>query len=384
MIQSNRFQQYLDRYVGIPLCGMLSLFRRRDSVSYTPKKILFIQLSALGDTILAVPTIRAIRQAFPDAELTMLASPTNLNYLANCPYIDKQLSFRMPMYRLFAVLRREQFDWAIDLEHWPRLSALLAYMSGAPVRIGFQTKGQYRHFLFTETVQHVQGRHEVRNFLDLATRLGCSTQELTLETWCGAAARTWVREVLVQEQVAPDVPFVVLHPEAGRRGEPRRRWLQESYVALADALIARYGVQLVLTGAPNEVHLSEAIAARTQQRAVVLAGQTDVNQLAALFSDAVLVVSGNCGPMHLAAATGTPVIGLHGPTNAAQWGPWSRDASIVRAALPCSPCLNLGFEYGCQALPDGTSPCMHTIKVATVLQECDRFLASDRLSIISS
>ncbi len=383
-MQSNRFQQYLDRYLGIPLCGMLSLFCRRASVSYTPKKILFIQLSALGDTILAVPTIRAIRQAFPDAELTMLASPTNLNYLANCPYIDKQFSFRMPMYRLFALLRREQFEWAIDLEHWPRLSALLAYISRAPVRIGFQTKGQYRHFLFTETVQHVQGRHEVRNFLDIATRLGCSTQELTLETWCGAAARTSVREVLLQEQVSPDVPFVVLHPEAGRRGEPRRRWPQEYYVALADALIARYGVQIVLTGAPNEVHVSETIAARMQHRAVVLAGRTDVNQLAALFSDAVLVVSGNCGPMHLAAATGTPVIGLHGPTNAAQWGPWSRDAGIVRAALPCSPCLNLGFEYGCQALPDGTSPCMHTIDVATVLQECDPFLASDQLSIISS
>ena len=382
-MQSNRFQQYLDRYLGIPLCGMLSLFCRRASVPYTPKKILFIQLSALGDTILAVPTIRAIRHTHPDAEFTILASPTNLNYLANCPYIDKHISFRRPMYRLFARLRREQFDWTIDLEHWPRLSALLAYISGAPVRIGFQTKGQYRHFLFTETVQHVQGRHEVRNFLDIATRLECPTQEFTLETWCDAA-RTSMREILAQEQVSPDVPFVVLHPEAGRRGEPRRRWPQERYVALADALIARYGVQIVLTGTPNEIHVSEEIAARTQHRAVVLAGQTDVNQLAALFSDAALVVSGNCGPMHLAAATGTPVIGLHGPTNTAQWGPWSRDVGIAGAVLPCSPCLNLGFEYGCQALPNGTSPCMHTLKVAAVLQECDRFLTSNRLSVIGS
>lgn len=374
-MQSNRLQQYLDRYLGIPLCGMLSLFCRRVSVPYTPKKILFIQLSALGDTILAIPTIRAIRHTFPDAEFTMLASATNLNYLANCPYIDKHISFRMPMYRLFALLRREKFDWAIDLEHWPRLSALLAYMSGAPVRVGFRTKGQARHFLFTETVPHIQGRHEVRNFLDIATQLECPTQEFTLETWCGAAARTSVREILVQEQVSPDIPFVVLHPEAGRREEPRRRWPQERYVALVDALISRYRVQIILTGAPNEVHVSEGIAARTKHQAVVLAGRTDVNQLAALFSDAALVVSGNCGPMHLAAATGTPVIGLHGPTNTAQWGPWNRDAGIVRSTLPCSPCLNLGFEYGCQALPDGTSPCMHTIEVAAVLQECDRFLA---------
>ena len=375
-MQSNRFQQSLDRYLGIPLCGLLSLFCRRVRVLDSPQKILFIQLSALGDTILAVPTIRAIRQAFPDAEISMLASGTNLNYLRNCPYIDKRIRFKMPVHRLLAPLRREGFDWAIDLEHWPRLSALLAYATGAPMRIGFRTRGQHRHFLFTETVPHIQGRHEVRNFLAIATLLACPVQAFDLEAWCDSAARTWGREMLVQEQVPPTMPLVVLHPEAGRRGEPRRRWSPESYVALADALVERFDVQIVLTGAPDEVNTAEEIAAETRHRAVNLAGKTDVNQLAALFSDAALVVSGNCGPMHLAAATGTPVIGLHGPTNAAQWGPWSREVRIVRSEMPCSPCLNLGFEYGCQALPDGTSPCMWTIAVADVLRECERFLGS--------
>ena len=131
-MQSNRFQQYLDRYLGIPLCLLLSLFCRRARVLYTPKKILFIQLSALGDTILAVPTIRAIRHTFPAAEITMLASRTNLDYLANCPYIDRRIRFQMRMHRLLTPLRRERFDWVIDLEHWPRLSALLAYATGAP------------------------------------------------------------------------------------------------------------------------------------------------------------------------------------------------------------------------------------------------------------
>jgi len=243
-MQSSRFQQYLDRYLGVPLCAVLSLFCRRVRVPQIPKKILFIQLSALGDTILAVPTIRAIRHAFPDAEFTMLASPTNLSYLADCPYIDKRISFRMPMYRLFAVLYRERFDWAIDLEHWPRLSVLLAYVTGAPVRVGFRTKGQYRHFLFTETVEHIQGRHEVRNFLDIAMQLACPTQEFTLETWFGETVRTWVREALVKERVSLDVPFVVLHPEAGRRREPRRRWPQEHYIALADVLVERHGCRL--------------------------------------------------------------------------------------------------------------------------------------------
>lgn len=374
-MQSTRLQQHLDRYLGIPLCALLRLFSKPSPPARPlPKKILFIQLSALGDTILAIPAIRAIRHAFPDAEITMLASSTNLNYLATCPYIDRHIAFHKPTHRLISTLRREGFDWAIDLEHWPRLSALLAYATQAPMRIGFSAKGEYRHYLFTETVPHLQGRHEVRNFLSLATALDCLIQELGLEVWWREQERVWVREVLAEEGLSLEKPIVVLHPEAGRRGEPRRRWPQGRYVALANVLAARYGAQIILTGAPDEVRVSEEIAERTKHRAVVLAGRTDVNQLAALFADATLVVSGNCGPMHLAAATGTPVIGLHGPTNFAQWGPWSSNASIVRARVPCSPCLNLGFEYGCQALPDGSSPCMHTIGVAAVLAECERVL----------
>ena len=373
-MQSNRLQQSLDRYLGIPLNLLLRLLPNRAPIPDTPKKILFIQLSALGDTILAIPAIRAIRHAFPNAELTVLAAPTNLNYLAHCPYIDQRIPFHTPGYQLLAQLRHEGFDWAIDLEHWPRLSALLAYVSGAPMRIGFQTKGQSRHFLFTESVPHIAGRHEVRNFLDLAKQLGCLTLEFGLEVWCSEEARGRVRQILTHEEISPDLPLFALHPEAGRRGEPRRRWPLERYIALADALVARYGAQIVLTGTPSEVAVSQEIAKRTKHRAVVLAGRTDVNQLAALFAEATLVVSGNCGPMHLAAAAGTHVIGLHGPTNFAQWGPWSYNAGVVGARVPCSPCLNLGFEYGCQALPDGTSACMHTIEVARVLRECEQLL----------
>lgn len=374
-MQSTRVQQYLDRYLGIPLCVILGLFSKQAPVTPTPKKVLFIQLSALGDTILAIPAIRAIRHTFPNAEFTILASPTNLNYLAACPYIDRHIPFRQPRPQLISSLRREGFDWVIDLEHWPRLSALLAYATGAPRRIGFSTKGQHRHSLFTEVVPHVRGRHEVRNFLGLATQLACPIHELGLEVWCDEKARTWIRETLAKEGISLNQPLIVLHPEAGRRGEPRRRWPQGRYVALANALVEQYDAEIVLTGAPDEVAVSEEIAARTKHRSVVLAGRTDVNQLAALFADATLVVSGNCGPMHLAAATGTPVVGLHGPTNFVQWGPWDRNAGVVCARIPCSPCLNLGFEYGCQALPDGTSPCMHTIEVTAVLQECERLLA---------
>ena len=377
-MQSTRFQQHLDRYLGIPLCLVLGLFPKPSPEQRTPKKILFIQLSALGDTILAVPTLRAVRYAFPDAELTLLASQTNLRYVAACPYLDRRIPFHGPGYRLISQLRRERFDCVIDLEHWPRLSALLAYATRAPIRLGFSTKGQYRHLLFSETVPHIQGQHEVRNFMSLARLLGCESSNLQLEVWSREADRRWVADVLKEAGVAPEKPIVVLHPEAGRRGEPRRRWPEGRYVALANMLVEKSDAAIVLTGAPDEAPLSEAIAAQMRHRPVVLAGRTDVNQLAALFAVARVVVSGNCGPMHLAAAAGAPVIGIHGPTSRAQWGPWSAEASSIRSRLPCSPCLNLGFEYGCQALPDGTSPCMHTIAVMEVFRACEVVLSTGK------
>lgn len=394
-MQSNRTQKFIDRYVGIPTVISLSLIEKVRSFlkwkgklqkrglnnrSVTnlstdpPHKILFIQLSALGDTILAMPTVRAIRHCFPQAEISFLASPTNLVYLQHCPYIDRQIEFSNPLIQKIRALRSEGFDWVIDLEHWSRFSAVLAYATGASQRIGFSAAHQFRHYLFNGILPHIPGKHEVLNFLSIAHLLECRTENTRLEVWIDEAEREWCRNVLAQEQVNPSDVLVVLHPEAGRRGEPRRRWVLEHYVELADTLTTRYDARIVLTGAPDEVAVSEWIVERTKCEIVDLSGKTQVNQLAAVFDRANLVISGNCGPMHLAAATGTPVIAIHGPTNSAQWGPWSEKSTCLEATLPCSPCLNLGFEYACQALPDGMSPCMHTIAVSEVLQACEVYL----------
>ncbi len=396
-MQSNRVLKFFDRFVGIPICILLSIikyirafldreveaqnreFQSQSASVYSidePKKILFIQLSALGDTILAIPTVRAIRCRYPNTELSFLASPTNLSYLERCPYIDRKILFRSPLYQLIQTVRREHFDWVIDLEHWSRFSVLLAYGTGASRLIGFTAAHQYRHYLFNDTVPHIPGKHEVLNFLSIAHELGCNTDDLKLDTWIDKIEEEWCRSLLVQKHIHPSDLLIVLHPEAGRRGEPRRRWSLEKYVVLADTLSEQYNARIVLTGAPNEVTVSEWIAERTKCETVVLAGQTQVNQLAALFVRANLVVCGNCGPMHLAAAAGTPIVAIHGPTNSKQWGPWTEKSTYLESNLPCSPCLNLGFEYACQALPDGTSPCMHTISVKDVLRACDLHLVS--------
>jgi lipopolysaccharide heptosyltransferase II len=384
----NTLQKILDRYIGSLLCFLLGGFQSRMTVEHrrAPQRILLIQLSAIGDTILTIPTIRAIRNRFPNAHLAVVASSINLQYLEGCPYIDQHIPCRLEelikspwnFIAFIRGLRRRKFDWVIDFEHWAKFSALIAYASGASRRIGFRSTGQHRHYLFTDVVEHVPGQHEVVNFLKVARLLGCPIREMDLEVWLKREDWDWAKGFWEEMGIDPNRPAIAIQPEAGRRGEPRRRLPQDRFVSVADALAERYNAQIILTGAPSEVELSQQIASQTRSSCVVAAGRTDINQLAALFANADFVICGNCGPMHLAAAVGTPVVALHGPTSPSQWAPWGSGHTIVHVDVPCSPCLNLGFEYGCSALSDGTSPCMHTIQVNEVLKACERYLINGR------
>ena len=384
----NILQKILDHYVGSFLCFVLGGLQSRVTVQHwrPPQRILLIQLSAIGDTILAIPTIRAIRSRFPNAHLAMVASSINLHYLEGCPYIDQHIPCRLEdlmkspwkLIGFIRGLRHQQFDCVIDFEHWARFSALIAYGSGAPRRIGFRSAGQHRHYSFTDVVEHVPGQHEVVNFLKIAGLLECPTREADLEVWLNEEDSAWAKEFFNEMGIDPNRPVIAIHPEAGRRDEPRRRFPQDRFVAVIDALVERYNAQIILTGAPSELGVSQQIAAQTRASCVVATGKTDINQLAVLFANVDFVVCGNCGPMHLAAAAGTPVVALHGPTNPSQWAPWGSGHTIIHVDVPCSPCLNLGFEYGCSALSDGTSPCMHTIQVDEVLKGCERYLINGR------
>ena len=377
----DKIQKLLDRYFGISLACSFGLPKANSPKTDIFRRILFIQISAIGDVILLTPALRAIRKQFPHAQLTMVTSPINQQLLQNCPYLDEILTFRMDKCakspRQFVAfvrsLREKKFDLAIDFEHWPRLTALLAYLSGAPHRIGFRAAGQYRHYVFTDTVEHVRGKHELLSFLEIARLLGCDTENTELEVWPCAEDFNWVEQFLKEHGIKNNVPLIGIHPDAGRT-EPRRRWTKAGYQQVADALAKKYGVQIVLTGAPSEIELSRQIASMMRAKAIIAAGKTDINQLAALFSRCQFVLCGNCGPMHLASAVKTPVVALHGPTNPAQWGPWGEKHTIISSDMLCSPCLNLGFEYGCKALPDGTSRCMRSISVETVLSACEHQL----------
>lgn len=360
-MRANRFFRFLDRYIGIPLCLILSLpckiFNRGLSLESKVSSILIIKLSAIGDTILLIPTIRALREAYPEAKIGMVVTSINNAIIEDCPYIDESFlldiigSIKNPLIflRFIKRLRRERFKLAIDFDQWQRISSLIAYLSGARDRYGFKTASQHKHYLFTKTVPHKRGRHELLSFLDLIRPLGIEREDPYLEFWTKG------------ESPSKDRFLIAIHPGCAPHGH-LREWDKERYAHLADYLIDEYKARIVLTGSKDEVRLSKEIALLMKNKPMILAGKTSISQLASLLKECRLLISGNCGVMHMAAALGTPVIALHGPTDHLKWGPWGSKHIVIRKDLSCSPCLYLGFEYGCKR-----HTCMDLITLEDVL-----------------
>jgi len=359
--------RFVDRVAGVALHAMLrvvlALTGRPVAAGRDPRTVLVIKLSALGDTILLLPVLRALHAT--GARVVMVATGINRAAVADCGFVDELLvldAHRIPNpFYLLGFLRRVRATApgvALDFDQWLRLSPLIALASGAPVRAGFRTRGQCRHWLFTAAEPHAGGGHEVDRFCAVAGAAGFAIPTADrVPAWPrdGSAAVAAAQAVAALGVAGR---YAVLHPGCGGHGW-QREWPADRYAALAGRLRAD-GLAVLLSAGPGEGPTAAAVNARLTPPAPVLAGLA-IPVLAEVLRGAALFVSGNTGIMHLAAATGAPVVGLHGPTSAALWGPVGPRVAAPAAALPCSPCLTLGHEYGCPA-----RPCMESLAVDAV------------------
>ncbi|HEX7240397.1 MAG TPA: glycosyltransferase family 9 protein [Longimicrobiaceae bacterium] len=354
-MRGNRLYKSLDRLVG--QLGVLALapFSRRTSgpaVLASPRRVLVVKLAALGDTVLLVPAVRALRERFPDAEVTLVC--TGVNEAAARLYpgcFDRILrlevgrALREPAYLLDFVrgLRALRFDVVFDFEQWPYVSPILLRLAGIPVRVGFRTGARTRHLLYTHVRERRGDRHEAENFLHLLGAVGIEPPAPVLELPVAEEARRDVVEGLRADGWNGEDPLVVVHPGCGSHGFPRE-WPLASYEALCTRLLAAGEAFFVFTGGPDERHLTGPLAAALGGRGTARTELT-LERFAALVSLARLVVSGNTGAMHLAAAAGVPQVALHGPTDSAKWGPLNPRAVVIRSSCPECPCLDLGHEF---------------------------------------
>ncbi|MFN8378436.1 MAG: WecB/TagA/CpsF family glycosyltransferase [Anaerolineae bacterium] len=328
-----------------------------------PHRMLVVQLADIGDLVLSTPALASLREAYPALHVTLLTTPHAAPVVQGGDLVDDVLTIsrnllnpRKPtgkdaraLVRLLQRLRAGQYDTTLFLHHLTTQAgalklAMIAGAATSPRTVGLQNG---RGFFLRESLpdQGFGARHQAQYWLDLAGLLGADPSPRSAQVVVHDTDRAWAAEKLVHSNESDDAGLVVLHAGSGGYSLARR-WDTAGFAAVADRLAAERNVRLVLVGASGDD--TEAVRAAMRSSALDLTGQTSIGQLAALLERADVFVGADSGVMHLAAASGAPVVAIFGPSNHQAWGPWnpSGHSIVLRSAPKCSPCSYVGHEVG--------------------------------------
>ncbi len=303
-------------------------------------RIAIVKLSSLGDVIHALPVARALRQALPEAELTWIVEAREYAILRDHPDLDAVLPVDTRLWRrlirrpagmrqvwdkvgrLRTRIRRARFDVAIDLQGLLKSGLLTAY-TGAPVRIGFSASHCRERWSALFTNRRVSppdsATHVVEQYLALLEPLGIATGTPEFHVPVPAQACRRMDDFLGKEGVKPADRLVAINPGAGR---PEKQWPVAHFRTLAERLVTEAGARVLLVWGPDEAHMARQIGLGLPGGSALMAPPTDLGELTALLARSRLMIANDTGPLHLAAALGTPALGLFGPTRADRNGPF--------------------------------------------------------------
>jgi lipopolysaccharide heptosyltransferase I len=316
----------------------------------TPARVLVVKPSSFGDIIHTLPALDAIHRGWPQTAVDWIVKPEWMPLLEGHPMLREVLPFPTDWgawRRMIPLVRARRYDMVLDFQGLLR-SGVLSLCTGAPVRIGFANGREGSPWCYTRRVgtagDSAGGRatpgerpmHAVDRYLSLVREAGVAIGQpvrFPLPAW--PEAEQWVDGWWRGAGIRSDETVCIVHPAA--RWETKR-WPAERFARLADRLVKEQGWRVILVAGPAERPQAEAVARLMQQPVIDLAGRTTLPQLAALLRRAARLVTNDSGPMHLAAAVGTPVVAFFGPTDPRKIGPYGRDHQALRAEIDCSPC----------------------------------------------
>lgn len=340
------------------------------------KNILVLRYRFIGDTILTVPFLRNLRRAEPDARITWVVAPGSSDVVRNIPYVDELLYWdpvtihadSRGTHRTFASklafireLRARHFDKVYVLKR-SLSSAIMAWLSGARDRVGFDTEG--RGFLLTKRVSYRHDRHEVENFLAVLRAEGIDAADDYLELWSTAGEEMKAEELLKCEGVGGGEKVVAVHPFSAT---VERGWPLENF-ALLSARMEGEGYRVAILGGPGDRDAFTALRDLFPAGTIDLVGKSDIRTTLALLRKCRLFVGNDSGVMHIAAAAGIPLVALFGPQSPVKFGPWSACARVIYKGFACSPCRQKFFQE-CEPSPRRRPACMEAISVDEVAHE---------------
>ena len=313
------------------------------------KHLLIRGTNWIGDSVMSLPALRELRRLYPEQHLSLLVTPWVSGLFEGQGIVDEIIPFPSGGlgWRDLIQLRGQlaRFHTAILFQNAFRAAAV-TLLAGIPERVGYATDG--RSLLLTRRARARSKelkRHQVYYYLDLLYQTGLSPlnyleqpdfkPDIHLEAGSEGVQRA---DQLLQAAGPPSQgPLVVINP--GAYYGPAKRWFSDRYAALADRLIDEVKADIVLVGSREEQTLAQEIQTLAQHPLKILTGQTDLLSLMGVLSRCDLFVTNDSGPMHLAAAQGTPQVALFGSTDEVATGPFSSKARVLHKHVECSPCL---------------------------------------------
>jgi lipopolysaccharide heptosyltransferase I len=326
-------------------------------VSDRASRFLIVRLGALGDVVHAIPAVAALRARYPEARIDWLVDPRYTNLLQMMTGVDHVIAMDprggvVTLLRTLGELRRTGYDAVVDLQGLLK-SALLARAAGGRRVIGLpreHLREGLARFAYSETADPGRNPHVIRKGLGVMRALGVDDDRLSFPL---NLPRTTTADVAAR-QFEPD-GFALINPGAAW---PNKRWAPDRFGAVAAGIRERLNVRSLVVWGPGEQALASLVVEASRGAAEV-APPTDLVDLVAIARRAKVMIAGDTGPLHVAAAVGTPVVALFGPTFAERNGPWSPADIVVSRAARCV----CHYERRCRLL----QPCIDDIPVDEVL-----------------
>ena len=310
------------------------------------ERILVRSTNWVGDTVMMLPSLVAVRNTFPRAEITVLAKPWVVPLLENHPAVDHTivmdkgrgfLSACKELVLIISRLRNVRFDLAVLFQNAFE-AALLSCLGGIRYRVGYNADG--RGLFLTHAVirdKAILSAHQVEYFLGLVDAMGWQVTDKKPVVYLNEEERQGASMMLSSEGIYDNDVVVGLNPGAAYGSA--KRWPADRFAAIGDWASKRWSAKVVLFGSPSEAVIAEEVAKLMNAEPLNVCGKTTLGQAMALIKRCDLFVTNDSGLMHIAAALNRPLVAVFGPTDHAQTSPVSGNARMVRHDFECSPCL---------------------------------------------
>jgi heptosyltransferase-2 len=333
--------KFLDKLLGSLISLILAIFSRKKQLdAKNAKRILIIQLWGIGETILTLPAVSAVRKRFKNSELSVLATERNKEAYLSSGIKLNVLSLSMDPISIlwFIIANLRRFDMVIDLEEYLNISSIISFFIGRQ-RIGFS--GRPRSSLYHNSVKYNANQHTVQAFLDLARLLRADYKKKIPKLNYGNKEKALIKGILKQ---APKKAKIIGIVPGAAESAKSRMWPLQRYARLANRLLKK-NVFLIFMGTKSEKPLIDDIITVIDDKSRVFdtAGLISIKELFCLVDNLNLLITNDTGPLHIASAQGTKVIGLFGPNLPTRFGPYRTKGSSIYHKSSCkfSPCINV-------------------------------------------